>query len=70
MKRLVAALLLALAGSAAAGGITYAFNDKGLIMHNGHVICVDWKGRLGWAHSTPLMPVGWASPSQGLVVGF
>jgi len=44
MKRLVAALLLALAGSAAAGGITYAFNDKGLIMHNGHVLCVDWSG--------------------------
>jgi beta-aspartyl-peptidase (threonine type) len=36
----------------------------------GGLICVDWKGRLGWAHSTPLMPVGWASPSQGLVVGF
>jgi beta-aspartyl-peptidase (threonine type) len=36
----------------------------------GGLICVDWKGRLGWAHSTPLMPVGWASPSLGLVVGF
>jgi beta-aspartyl-peptidase (threonine type) len=36
----------------------------------GGLICVDWKGRLGWAHSTPLMPVGWASPAQGLVVGF
>ena len=36
----------------------------------GGLICVDWKGRLGWAHSTPLMPVGWASPALGLVVGF
>ena len=44
MKRLLCALLLALAGSATAGVITYAFNDKGLIVHNGHVICVDWNG--------------------------
>ena len=28
----------------------------------GGLICVDWKGRLGWAHSTPLMPVGFMSP--------
>ena len=36
----------------------------------GGLIAVDWKGRIGWAHSTPLMPVGWADPSQGIVVGF
>jgi beta-aspartyl-peptidase (threonine type) len=36
----------------------------------GGLIAVDWKGRIGWAHSTPLMPVGWANPSQGIVVGF
>jgi beta-aspartyl-peptidase (threonine type) len=36
----------------------------------GGLIAVDWKGRIGWAHSTPLMPVGWANPTQGLVVGF
>lgn len=29
----------------------------------GGLIVVDWKGRLGWAHSTPLMPVGWMSPA-------
>lgn len=28
----------------------------------GGLICIDWKGRLGWAHSTPLMPVGFMSP--------
>lgn len=28
----------------------------------GGLICIDWKGRLGWAHSTPLMPVGYMSP--------
>ena len=27
----------------------------------GGLIGVDWKGRIGWAHSTPLMPVGWAA---------
>jgi beta-aspartyl-peptidase (threonine type) len=36
----------------------------------GGLIAVDWKGRIGWAHSTPLMPVGWANPSQGIVVEF
>ena len=36
----------------------------------GGLIAVDWKGRIGWAHSTPLMPVGWANPSQGIAVGF
>ena len=29
----------------------------------GGLILVDWKGRLGWAHSTPLMPVAWMSPA-------
>jgi beta-aspartyl-peptidase (threonine type) len=28
----------------------------------GGLIVVDWRGRLGWAHSTPLMPVAWMSP--------
>jgi L-asparaginase / beta-aspartyl-peptidase len=36
----------------------------------GGLIGVDWRGRIGWAHSTPLMPVGWANPTQGVVVGF
>ncbi|HSF07485.1 MAG TPA: isoaspartyl peptidase/L-asparaginase [Methylomirabilota bacterium] len=30
---------------------------------NGGLILVDWRGRLGWAHSTPLMPVAWMSPA-------
>ena len=30
----------------------------------GGVILLDWRGRLGWAHSTPLMPVGWMSPAH------
>ena len=30
----------------------------------GGLICIDWKGRLGWAHSTPLMPVGFMSPDR------
>jgi beta-aspartyl-peptidase (threonine type) len=25
----------------------------------GGLILLDWRGRLGWAHSTPFMPVGW-----------
>jgi len=28
----------------------------------GGLILLDWRGRLGFAHSTPLMPVGWMSP--------
>ena len=44
MKRVITAALFALFGSAAAGAITYAFNDKGMVVHNGHVICVDWHG--------------------------
>ena len=44
MKRVITAALLALFGSVAAGAITYAFNDKGMVVHNGHVICVDWHG--------------------------
>ena len=31
---------------------------------NGGLICIDWKGRLGWAHSTPLMPVGFMAPGH------
>ena len=30
----------------------------------GGLICIDWRGRLGWAHSTPLMPVGVMSPGH------
>jgi beta-aspartyl-peptidase (threonine type) len=29
----------------------------------GGLIIVDWRGRIGWAHSTPLMPVAWMSPA-------
>ena len=31
---------------------------------NGGLICIDWRGRLGWAHSTPLMPVGFMTPGH------
>ena len=34
----------------------------------GGLICIDWKGRLGWAHSTPLMPVGFMTPGHDLPV--
>jgi L-asparaginase / beta-aspartyl-peptidase len=34
----------------------------------GGLILVDWKGRLGWAHSTPLMPVGWMAPGYAAPV--
>ena len=30
----------------------------------GGLILVDWRGRTGWAHSTPLLPVGFMSPSH------
>lgn len=30
----------------------------------GGLIMVDWKGRLGWAQSTPLMPVGYMTAGQ------
>ncbi|MCI0545663.1 MAG: isoaspartyl peptidase/L-asparaginase, partial [Candidatus Rokubacteria bacterium] len=30
----------------------------------GGLILVDWKGRIGWAQSTPLMPVAWMSPRR------
>ena len=30
----------------------------------GGLIVVDWKGRVGWAQSTPLMPVAWMSPAH------
>jgi len=29
----------------------------------GGLILVDWRGRIGYAHSTPLMPVAWMSPA-------
>jgi beta-aspartyl-peptidase (threonine type) len=29
----------------------------------GGLIIVDWRGRTGYAHSTPLMPVAWMSPT-------
>ena len=29
----------------------------------GGLILVDWRGRTGYAHSTPWMPVGWMSPA-------
>jgi L-asparaginase / beta-aspartyl-peptidase len=29
----------------------------------GGLILVDWRGRVGYAHSTPFMPVGWMSPA-------
>lgn len=29
----------------------------------GGLIVLDWRGRIGYASSTPLMPVGWMSPS-------
>lgn len=29
----------------------------------GGLIIVDWRGRTGYAHSTPLMPVAWMSPA-------
>lgn len=28
----------------------------------GGLVLLDWRGRPGWAHSTPLMPVAWMSP--------
>lgn len=37
----------------------------------GGLVLLDWRGRVGWAHSTPLMPVGWISPAQpGPVIPF
>jgi len=30
----------------------------------GGLICIDWRGRLGWAHSTLLMPVGFMTPGH------
>ncbi len=29
----------------------------------GGIILMDWRGRLGFAHSTPFMPVGWCLPT-------
>jgi beta-aspartyl-peptidase (threonine type) len=29
----------------------------------GGLVLLDWRGRTGWAHSTPLMPVAWMSPA-------
>jgi beta-aspartyl-peptidase (threonine type) len=38
-----------------------------LLAEEGHgeggLILVDWRGRVGYAHSTPLMPVAWMSPA-------
>lgn len=31
----------------------------------GGLIVVDWRGRVGWAHSTPRMPVAWMAPTLG-----
>jgi L-asparaginase / beta-aspartyl-peptidase len=31
---------------------------------SGGLICIDWRGRLGWAHSTSLMPVGFMAPGH------
>ena len=44
MKRLIVATLIAAAAAVAASGATYAFNDKGAIIHGGHVLCIDWHG--------------------------
>jgi len=44
MRKRFAAALLILGGLATAGAVTYAFNDKGMIVHNGIPICVDWHG--------------------------
>ena len=30
----------------------------------GGLICIDWKGQVGWAQSTSLMPVGLMSPGH------
>jgi beta-aspartyl-peptidase (threonine type) len=30
----------------------------------GGLIVIDWRGRIAWAHSTPLMPVAWRSPAR------
>lgn len=34
----------------------------------GGLILVDWRGRTGYAHSTPFMPVAWMSPAAGAPV--
>jgi hypothetical protein len=44
MKRLILATLIAATASTAASVATYAFNDKGAIVHNGRVLCIDWHG--------------------------
>jgi beta-aspartyl-peptidase (threonine type) len=37
----------------------------------GGLIMVDWRGRIGYAHSTPFMPVAWISPAtEGPMVPF
>ena len=30
---------------------------------HGGLVLMDWRGRLGYAHSTPFMPVGWCLPT-------
>ena len=36
----------------------------------GGLICVDWRGRIGWAHSTPSCRWRGRARAQGPVVGF
>lgn len=31
----------------------------------GGLVLLDWRGRVGWAHSTPFMAVGWMAPALG-----
>jgi beta-aspartyl-peptidase (threonine type) len=35
---------------------------------DGGLILMDWRGRLGWAHSTRFMPVGWCVPTAAAPV--
>ncbi len=35
---------------------------------HGGLILLDWKGRMGWAHSTPFMPVGRRTPRDAAAV--
>jgi hypothetical protein len=30
------------------------------------LILLDWRGRIGWAQSTRLMPVGWMTPAESV----
>jgi beta-aspartyl-peptidase (threonine type) len=33
---------------------------------SGGLILLDWRGRIGWAQSTRLMPVGWMTPAESV----